>query len=904
MALEITTINGIDIIAQMFNAVAAITSNQTFFSLMGIAEIFGVVLCVVKYIQTRNLLTMGKWLLFFVLINGIMLTPKTEVLILDKVQTSKVKKVDNVPIGVAVPHYIFSLIGNSIAETYDTFMAQPDDLQYTKTGLLFGQLLIDDSLAIQAPNSVFNSNIGSFVKNCVIPDVQLNHKYSFDDLRTSTDLASTIFGNNQSELRNIRYTEGVTSKFITCKEAASKLQQSLNTDVTKECSSCYVSQLLRRFGIRTTTGSKAEQKAALQTATQSAYQYLMGVSKSASEIYKQNVMVNALKRELTNYSASLDSSADMIAVTSEQSLNKMRLSHLSSYRVANKMLPALYTVFVAFMVGIFPIVVLALFVTELTITIVKSYLGFLFSLMLYPVLFAIFNSFINTLTYQQLGGQSFTLSTADALKSNLADIAGISSYLMLSIPFISYGLMKNLGQAVSSAGSYLGNALSSSTSADAAAVSQGNISWGNMQMENINGFKTDLNRVFMAGKDTVQKQNGALEITNADGSQSYDAASSLSKLPFNVNWGKTISSSWNERSAMAISEEARNSQGVRESISNALSKLSGFNSGSTHSSMHGRDWADNDGVNKVSSAGENTSTGVSDTNSKDKSFGGNSSEKTNLSGSVSARLFGNGADVGHISDTGDAASHSNSDSVKRNIATGLRNGEDFSKIDGYIESVKGGITDTAFLTLLNNVQNDIREAKERYNDYVETETKSLTNSKESILSETNNVSVIRQLDSALYRHIKQNYSEEEQAEILNSAPTERGIALQNKAIQEVAGIHISDIVEAHHSKAEILGSEYSNYSIKNSVGESPSDISVNPNKKIDIPNMDYGDKNMGSSKKKRLDAEFEAAQDKTIDEYNKNRRINIVESLKIDERGKVTGAAAKQADESLKKIVR
>ncbi|MFW9273657.1 conjugal transfer protein TraG N-terminal domain-containing protein, partial [Glaesserella parasuis] len=98
MALEITTLNGVDIIAQTFNAIAAMTANVTFFSMMYVAEVIGVVMCVLKYIKTRDLKTMGIWLISFVIINSMLLTPKVSVVINDKIQVTKVKKVDNVPV--------------------------------------------------------------------------------------------------------------------------------------------------------------------------------------------------------------------------------------------------------------------------------------------------------------------------------------------------------------------------------------------------------------------------------------------------------------------------------------------------------------------------------------------------------------------------------------------------------------------------------------------------------------------------------------------------------------------------------------------------------------------------------------------------------------------------------------
>ncbi|PHM59475.1 hypothetical protein Xish_03593 [Xenorhabdus ishibashii] len=110
--------------------------------------------------------------------------------------------------------------------------------------------------------------------------------------------------------------------------------------------------------------------------------------------------------------------------------------------------------------------------------------------MLWPVMFAIFNHIISSLTITTLHGQAFSISSMDTALKNASTLAGIASWLMLSIPFISFKLFTALGQQLANAGSYLGNALTSATSADAAAVSHGNYNVGNMSMENVSGFKT------------------------------------------------------------------------------------------------------------------------------------------------------------------------------------------------------------------------------------------------------------------------------------------------------------------------------------------------------------------------------------------------------------------------------
>lgn len=910
MSLEIITIGGIDILAQMFNAIAAITSNTSFFHLMGAAEIIGVAACVLRYVQRHDLKDLGKWLIFFVFINGILLTPKVDLLFTDKIYTTKVKKVDNVPVGIAAPFYIFSLGGNALAEMYDKFLSQPNDVRYTNTGMLFGQRLLDSSFNMIPKDARFQANMANFVESCVIPDVEINHKYTYRDIFESKDIAKFFFNPSfsPSKARTMFYTGANNSReYITCKDGTNKLRADLDSMITKakqgrKSSTASVSK--SKDGSYKVLGYSPNMYDIPEDMTSQVHLYLMGASKSATDIYKQNMLVNKLRRDFQFVPAAFDGTSDMVGNAAEQAQMKWRLANLASYQVASKTLPALYTVFSALLVGIFPIIILAMFVTELTGTIIKSYMGFLFSLMLYPVLFAIFNSIVNVLTHQTLAGEDFTISNADTIRSNLADIGATAGYLMMSIPFISFGLIKGLGQAVSSAGSYLGSALSSATSAESSQVSTGNYNYGNMQMENVNGFKTDLNHSFRSGVSSMQRANGAVEIKNADGSLSYDAGTSMSKLPFSVNWSQSIQSSWNERTSMAINQEARNSQGVRESITNAISRLTGYNSGHTHSSMNGKDWADNDGITKNTLAGNDNSVSYRDGSSKNKSVGDNSSEQTRVSGTAGFSVFGNGGNVAHDSSTGLSSSNNTATSIGKQLENRFNSGESFSKLDGYIESVKGGVTDTNFLTTLNNVQKDLRQAQERYNDYVESESKSLSKSKEAILSESRSDNVTHDLNSSLYRHIKANYSEEEQAKILSSDPTAEGMRLRQQAINEVTGHHIDSIVERYHSNAERLGTDYGNVQIRNSTGGVAEDISVDSSQKITPPSGVSGEAHTVSSKKDRLQKEFDNAQELSKEKMKEVGKNNAVQRIVVDEKSKNAGVLAKDMEGISKKLVK
>lgn len=896
MALEITVLQGADVFAQMFNAVATFVRNETWYSLMTIAETIGIFAVGIMYVKGRDLKSIGMWFLSVMIINGLLLTPKERVIITDISQTNTIRNVDNVPLGIAFPIYLTTLVGNSIARTYDTFLAQPDGLQYSKTGLLFGQRLLEQSFDVVVPSPEVASNINNYVTQCLIERNMISKEFNWSDLKRSDSLIDFLSLGKPVDYMNFSQEKSVTVQ-KDCREAGGLIKAQLaklNADQRNGTLPEFIKQLRSEglFG----SGNVAIPQVNSQLAN--IQNYFMGTSKSATDILTQNMLVNQFRRGINSYPTNLDSTSALVNHASEQSLTKMKLAHLSSYQVSGRLLPALHSVLIVLMVGLFPIMVLAMFVRELAWGVVKNYITVLFSLMMWPVMFAIFNSVMNVLQYMSLrDGQGFTLQNANTLVENATTMAGVAMWLTASIPFLSFRLVTNLGQNLASAGSYLGNAMSSATTADANQVAAGNYNWGNMQTHNYQANKIDLNHVIKQGAITTQTSMGGLHTVNADGSESYNTGTSISTLPFSVNWSQSTNNSWNERTTMAVSQEARNSQGVREDITNAISHLTGYNSGHTSSSMKGTDWADNSGLNKVTTVGDGTTVNNRDGYSHDTSVGKNSGENTRVGGTLSASIFGNGANAGHDSSTGTSSNNSYATSIGKQLDKMYQSGKSFAEMQGYIETVKGGTTDSDFLTTLNNVQKDLRQAETKYNEYVETESKSLNEAKEAILSNTNSVNVSHNLDSALYRHIRQNYSVEDQNKILNSSPTAEGMELRQRAIAEVTNQHIDDIVSSHHSNAEKLAGSYSTTSISNTAGSSPSDISVNPNQAISPPaGAGRAYANSGSSYKQGLQKEYADEKSTVNSEINKTGRHNAVQRIVIDGKSENVGVLAKDLE--------
>ncbi|WP_334054733.1 conjugal transfer protein TraG N-terminal domain-containing protein [Pasteurella multocida] len=767
MALEITVMGGIDVVAQTFNAIATLVNNDTWFSLMAIAETLGIVMCIIKYIRTHDLKVMGFWLLAFVVINAILLTPKTDIVVTDLTEPTKIKKIDNVPVGVALPFYLSTDIGNGLARTYDMFFAQPDELQYTKTGLLFGQRLIDDSFYLSSSSGEINQNLGNYTKSCLVPDIQLNQKYTFDSLLKSQNLIDLIFS-HPSEVRHMSYIKNGITSFQTCKTAARELKDAINSEINTGNNSG-LKGLLARYGIG---GVKTH--AVLNNTVQQTYDYLMGVSKSAVEIYKQNIIANTLRRHLDKYPASLDGSSDMIAVASEQSLNKMKLAHLSSYNIAGKMLPALHTTFMVLLVGVFPIMVLAMFIMELSVSIVKNYVSVLFSLMMWPVLFAVFNSIINILTYQQLNGEPFTLSTADKIKDNMATLAGVASWLMLSIPFISFRLTTALGQSIASAGSYLGNALASATSADAASVASGNFSWGNMQMQNINGFKTNLNQVTDTGMISTRLSNGAMQTSTADGTVIYE--SNLSKLPFNFSFGKMLDASL-ASAAQALNRQSEvYHQGYRSATTQAHDAASQILNNYSHQELRQKGLSEHQ-INAIEGVAQNSrgakesynaSDDTSRTHSTETSYNKNASAGLGTSGSfgsIGGALGVNDTNKDGVSLKTGASYHSNSDESWTNTESARR-------VKNFDESQISNINDSTLRSLVKTVSTSTREAHENFSGFTASQAREKVISETANMTESQRLNIEHNLQQEFANYARTRLGEEEAGLVLTSGTAE------------------------------------------------------------------------------------------------------------------------------------
>ncbi|EPE2780707.1 conjugal transfer mating-pair stabilization protein TraG [Morganella morganii] len=829
--LEITVLYGVDIVYQTFQAVAAIMQNDGYHTLLVLAESIGVIACTVKYIKTHDLKTFGLWGLLFVIVSAVLLTPTKDVVIRDLATPAVVKKVDNVPVGLAAPFWLVTSIGNGTARMYDTFFAQPDELQYTRTGLLFGQKLLQDSYTLGIRDPEFNMNFGDYTNNCIVPDMQLNNKYSVSDLFNDNKVYERIFS-NASPVRGIfyKFAGGGDAQYMTCKDAAARLLPILEKEAGNP-NSATLKQLAGKYAV----GENGQtNNILLPGRIDSVYSNMIGSSQGAVDILKQNIATNALRHSLSQYPAAMDGTADLINNASQQSLMKMKLAQLSSYEIAGEMLPMMHTAFLTLMIGIFPIMVLALFVKELSWAVVKNYLNVLGSLMLWAVMFAIFNHVINTLSAQTLHGKSFSLSVMDTEIKNASSLAGYASWLMLTIPFISMKLFTGLSQQIASAGSYLGNALMSATSADAAAVSHGNYNMGNMSLQNVNGFKTDLNQSYRAGMSSMQTETGGMVTTTESGQVIYEA--NMSKLPMKLDTSSVLDSSFSKAMSAQQRETASYQEGYRSSVTdsyNAATALSNnfARSGDMESGLTKEQRDSIEQVRRQSQEAQNSQSS-SDYTSNDYL----TSTRSTDTGAVGARAsagasLGGKSTVNAGADVSGSYSHSWEDSNQDTAAYGNRTSEDKRVSENFSDSKSAQviknmsdsdiarIRDSESRSLVYDLRSSLNRASENYAGYSESLSKEKTISQQANLTESSRLSASESLEHEFAQFVTRKEGKENAINILTDAGSpelrERREQLKDEFTDKIA----SDIKNGHFDNEAKVVASYNGMNVQADAGK-------------------------------------------------------------------------------------
>ncbi|HCB0240048.1 conjugal transfer mating-pair stabilization protein TraG [Klebsiella pneumoniae] len=575
--LEVYAIAGGDWLRGNLNAIAAFMGTGTWSTIEKMCIAISVLIVAGNWVKKHNVMDLIGWVFSLTLVSMLVVI-RTPVQIIDYSNVAQVYEVDNVPIGLAIPASLTTRVGNALIQSYEMVFALPDSVTYSKTGMLFGSNLVAKSTDFLSQNPEITTLFSDYVQNCVMGDIFLNHKYSFEELLNSPDPYTLIFA-NPSPLRGVF---DKNNQFQTCEEASRDLKSALalDTQTGGKTWNYYVRQLF---------GGKPNPDLLFSQMIGDSYNYFYSSGQSAGQIIRQNVTMNALRSGIQSYAARSGDTASLVNIANTSSLEKQRLAQATMGHQALRALPLTQTVIMGIMIGMFPIMVMAAMFNMMTLQVLKGYVFALIWLQTWPLLFAILNSAMAY--YAKQNGVPVVLSELSQVQLKNSDIATTAGYIAVMIPPLSWGIVKSMGAAFSSAYSHFSSSGLGATSQAASGVVDGNYSFANMQMENVSGYSWGTNSTTSFGQMSRQLANGGMSTQTRDGSMVWDSGGAMSKLPVDINVGRQIASAQQQMAREADVQAESALHGYNSSVTSAWNSLQQFgtNKGNSASTTTGAD---------------------------------------------------------------------------------------------------------------------------------------------------------------------------------------------------------------------------------------------------------------------------------------------------------------------------
>ncbi|EUD11668.1 conjugal transfer mating pair stabilization protein TraG (plasmid) [Providencia alcalifaciens] len=572
-------LGGGEYMMNVFNGVAALIGSDSWTSMYRIALTLSGVAVLVSFMKAHDPKELLKFVVMMVMMSSILLVPKHTVHIIDRANPTGVYLVENVPVGLAVPARFITSIGTSLTEAYETVFHTPDALTYSKTGMLFGADLVGNVSDILSVDGDLAELMGLYTKNCVIGDILINHKYSFQELMNSRDPYTLIF-QKPSPLRGIIVPNGnsaavgangaAQSGFWTCEDMARRvLMPKLNLDATTGGKTW-------NYTVKQIFGGRPDANVLYASMLGDSYNFYYQGGESASQLMRSSVVMNALKQGISGYSAQSGDTASLVNLASTSSYNKMRLSWATSSQVAVAFVPILNTILLSLVIALFPIFILLVVIHTLTGRMLFNYIMSIIYLQSWPPMFAILNYATSFYLRGKTGGMDFNLANQASIQQMHSDIGLIAGWLSISIPFIALAIVKGVGPAIAQAGNYLGTAINSSATATSSQAADGNWSFNNMQTGNVSGNKWDTNASFRDGQMTRQLSSGATSTLTSNGQEVVDTSGAMSRMAVSIKGSDAMVSSLQQSARHAKATAAASMNAYQSSVNSAWNQASQF----------------------------------------------------------------------------------------------------------------------------------------------------------------------------------------------------------------------------------------------------------------------------------------------------------------------------------------
>lgn len=577
MQFQIITFGNGEILKSVLDAIAMCLNAQTgtlYTPLIRIGMIFAVLWAAIYSIWGDFLKAWGRATIPFVLIPPLLFVPTATVNIHDVVSNYR-DNVDHVPYGLAYVSHFISQIGFEVTKQVDQVFAKVDDLKYHKSGFLMASNLIQQARTFRITNEDVASTLREFVCQCVAYEAMLGYKYTLEDLRHSSDIWDLVSA-RPSKIRSFVWKQphkadeaAPPPEIISCFEGVKRFNHLWKSELNR-AKTVFGTKL---FGHTNPLTARQEFLKYLPAS----YGFLSGLSKSADQILKQQMMIHAVVDGIEQKSTSLGNAPNFAA---RRAYLQQRSTYETLGAMASESLMTMKAVLEAIVYASF-IFLVPLAVLPFGVKILLSWLQTLLWLQMWAPLYAVLNFMMGMGARSKSMGMlsvsnpdGVTIASSVGLMNVNADMSAMAGYLAMSIPFLAIALVKGVGSFVHMA-SHLGN-VSQGAAAQAAGdavsgnYSFGNISEGNHQIANTSMLAQSRAASYRAG--AFQLVDGRTDMTTmADGSQIVNIGTS--NLPVSINKAETDTAQRSEMATQSYQRSLNLSQSSAKSMSDSYKQM-------------------------------------------------------------------------------------------------------------------------------------------------------------------------------------------------------------------------------------------------------------------------------------------------------------------------------------------
>jgi conjugal transfer mating pair stabilization protein TraG len=591
--VEIFTVGGGDYLVNVFQAVAAWTGNGGYKSLLQVVMVMGLALSAITLAFNQDWRAWINWFLGATLIYSCLMVPRLDVRVTDRINPGLAQAtVSNVPLGLALMASFTSQVGDYLTGSAEVVFALPGDLNYSKNGMIYGARLYDATRSLRISDPEFAANLDEHFRQCVFYDVLLG-RYSMKELAESGDIWSTIAPGSQARAQRFLTRDAgsgaVTANIVTCREAYGALNAQW-ASLVDSMGTVFGRQL---YPNQTATLAKAKLFADLPVA----YQYLTGVSASATDIFKQTLTINAMSQAMHSMSASSGAgNVDVYAQTRADIQTERTYGSIASN--AMKWVPLLNVVLTVLFYALFPVLFPLFLMPKTGPMALKGYITGFFYLAAWGPLFVILHMMLMVKGSADMtaatGANGISLASFTGMADVNSDIGLLAGYLIASVPFLAGGVAKGAMAISHHATSYLNPSQNAAEEA-AREASTGNVSLGNTSVEN----SSVLTRQFAQGTVAPSFTYGAPQtrtvsdsgsVTTSFGEASYDQLPN-SSYPFTPTLGQEFTARLSAMASQARANSESYANVAAESTSSAVSRFrelrEQFSKGSSFESASG-----------------------------------------------------------------------------------------------------------------------------------------------------------------------------------------------------------------------------------------------------------------------------------------------------------------------------